>query len=266
MSHRASWLSALTRRMSADLNRSRYDLRRHYHFHLAGHFVAFQYLWHSCIDTGTHNTRDNGGVACRRGSGHRLGTWMRVNGANMKSLVIGAAVIVVGGVSATANATPAITWNINASGCVLDSRSTTQANLYTQEGSVSFATGQTGTIYLTCPIVPFDTGSPSGTLSLFLTADYQGGGSGPCGGTTSSVSVWLDYAPILAPTGASNLASQYTTHSTSAGEDPNPNSPTSFSATLDFSTNTYWVNVAIQRTNTNCQPKFWGTVVAVNQL
>ncbi len=162
----------------------------------------------------------------------------------MKNSLFALAVVIGLGAASRAHASPPDAWTVPATGCILDSRSTSLANNYTQEGSVSFASGQTGTIYLSCPIPPFDPGVTYCQASLGLTAFSN---------LTQGVGAWLDWTSITGPTGANTIVNVYSTHNISAGEDD-----ATFTTQLDFSSKYYWVNVALTRSDTSHNLKFWG--------
>ncbi len=164
-----------------------------------------------------------------------------------KILIILSVMILSAATSSKVSAALPARWSVQASSCIIDSRSLALADIYSQEGSVSFNSGQTGTIYLTCPVVPFRFGGTLCQGTLTLTAGAPG---------TSSVGAWLDYASITAPTGASTLKN------VNAGSTTTSYSGT-FATAVDFSSNYYWVNIALTRSSLSDLPKFWSVNIYV---
>jgi hypothetical protein len=138
-------------------------------------------------------------------------------------------------------------WSTVASGCVLDTRTSQPAAVNSQAGTVSFLSGQTGTIYLSCPV----TVPPPSANCYYLDLSA----SGPEG----SVDAYLNYLPWASAganiTNVSNLST-----SQSLTEQPWPGADTP----ANFNLATAWFVVTITRSNTTNNPIFYGVALAYN--
>lgn len=173
----------------------------------------------------------------------------------MKRLFVAAAVLVASAYEASdVHAETTVTaptgqvwWSTVASGCILDTRSPQPAAVDVQAGTVSFLSGQTGTILLSCPVtVPAP--STSTCMNLELSA----------AGPEASVTAYLNYLPWASP--GVNIANVFNLALTvqTLTEEPWP------IAYLPANSNlaTLWFAVEITRPNTNSIPTFYGLALA----
>jgi len=138
------------------------------------------------------------------------------------------------------------TWQTVASGCVLDADSVAngRAVQYPQDGSVQFAAGKTGTIYLTCPVSTYACAG-GGVSDLYVSA--QGGVSGH-----AYVQGVFNALPVATSGTGFNVHStlQYTTLTKGS-----TGGNFTYTPTLGYF---YWVAVVMYRDSTAYSPVAWG--------
>lgn len=143
-----------------------------------------------------------------------------------------------------------VKWATVGSGCVVDSAYASKAVVNSQTGAVSFASGQTGWVLMSCPIsTPFNSASSCvpARLAKITTSDT--------GSSNHYVKGWVNYTAYGSNTGVSSLgvvsspvSTARTLSSTSVGS-------------FDFETYYYWVNVEMYRSNTTYNPTFHGAQI-----
>ena len=146
-----------------------------------------------------------------------------------------------------------VLWSSVASDCTLDSgTSPSKAVIDATTGAISFASGQTGTIRLSCRVTPFSLSGCGSTTYL-----YQTSADGDGGNTYDNyyVTAWLNSIPMGTGTSITNVAhveSQY------ANKNEMTQSPYITTSSINFGTNFYFVSIDIYRLSTTYNPTFWG--------
>jgi hypothetical protein len=152
--------------------------------------------------------------------------------------------------SAAVEADPIASWSNVGSGCVLDSSSVSNAVVNSQDGSVTFGTGKTGYILMTCPVTaPL---SFPDCVGLGLSSLDPDAGSG----TNYFTGAWLDFSPK----GNSAAGTLLTVNRANTGMGREYDTIDG-SVPFDFSQTYYWVNVWLYRGITTSNPVFYGVML-----
>jgi hypothetical protein len=180
--------------------------------------------------------------------GHR--NPMGGEGADVMKHIIFAIVISVLGLAISASDAHASDWQSVASGCVVRPSDASKAEFDPVYGTVTFASGQTGTIKLTCPITAFFGGAGVNPNLFYAIWSDSDGLSGGC-------QTWTDVLRAGINTSSPSFATVASIYSATPGY------PTSsvrtkvyqgFGHTWDTHTHHYWVIIEMQRNTTaqNC--------------
>jgi hypothetical protein len=165
----------------------------------------------------------------------------------LKTVIMLAVALTVTSLSAS-KAEAATRWSSIASGCVLDSRYASNAEVNAQDGSVSFKSGVTGYILLTCAVtVPFSGPGNCGYYLGVTAKDSTAGG-------------WIAmalYSAARSTGGFTTITSFNAPVSASVVQ-----TLQSFGHSFNFDTNYYLVHVNMYRTSTSDNQVFYGTSIS----
>jgi hypothetical protein len=150
------------------------------------------------------------------------------------------------------NARADAAWSSVGAGCIADSPFASKIFTGSHDGSVRFASGQTGYIQMTCPVHQELFTDCSPTRVGVTASDPDDAGS------RAYVSVWFNANSISGPNAVSNLAWVYSDSVTKK----TTWSSNGFSlSALYFGHNYYWVSVEMYRASTAQNPVFYGAQV-----
>jgi hypothetical protein len=147
-----------------------------------------------------------------------------------------------------AAASPLTFWSAPAAGCVVDSRHTALANVNSQDGTVRFNTGQTGTIFLTCKVSGFQVTNAGCARHLGITASGTDGNTNPKA---------IAYLQAVGKSNGSGATLHSKAHDNNQSATPDYES-TNITHTFDFDANYYWITIEIARSNTSQNPIVYG--------
>lgn len=139
------------------------------------------------------------------------------------------------------------------SACTVDTPYVANAVVNSNNGSVSFAAGKTGTILLTCPVPKlFTTSCPGNAFLYHTTLDSDGGGA-------DHVSTWFNSISWGPGTAVSNLASVFS--------GPATGKQAQFSAgfaasSINYLSNYYWISVEMVRSSPATNEIFYGAFIS----
>jgi len=170
----------------------------------------------------------------------------------MKMMISTALVLGLSSATAMANASA---WSSPASGCVVEPAGTALASQRAIQGDVHFATGQTGTIRLSCPIHGFGTQAVNDPDHFLLTFYDTDATTDNCTFKAS----FLRQNTNATEGGATIATYDGAADTTLASSSPFRNAESlSFTHTWNFDTNYYWVEVELFRNTTACDIDFIG--------
>ena len=165
----------------------------------------------------------------------------------MRSLFLAIIIAVGFTVGTTSSAHADILFSTVGSACTIDTPYVANAFVSSTNGSVSFASGKTGYITLTCQVPRAYFNTCTGSAFLYhTTLDSDGSG------TNGHVSTWFNSLSWGIGTTVSNL-----THVDSLSTSKGAQYSAGFSAaSVDYFSNYYWVSVEMYRANTSTNEVF----------
>ena len=154
-------------------------------------------------------------------------------------------------------------WSTVASDCAIDSAYASNALVNSNDGSVSFASGTTGYVAMSCRVPPMSFGCSYPRVYMTSSGDANNTGA-----DSHYVTAWFNGIPKGSSSTVSNHAwvwsgATYVSKADETGDgDADSGSEGYFTASsINFNSNYYWISVVIHRDSTSQSIKFWGTSI-----